>query len=209
VSTPSPQRVAKNADWTHCNTLQHAATRCNTHCNTLQHTTAHYNALQHTATHWNTHCSTLQHTATHTLLKSQCLPPALNVWLRTPIRRTATNCNTLRHAATHRNTLQHTATHCNTLQHIVKRCNTHCNSHYNILQHPLQHTATHCNTLLHTVTHTLLESQCLPPALNVLLRTPIEHTATHILIYMCRDSFKCDIQLQLHQSLKQIQPHLR
>jgi len=51
---------------THCNILQHTATRCKTlhyalHCNTLQHTATHCNTLQHTATH----CNTLQHTATH------------------------------------------------------------------------------------------------------------------------------------------------
>ena len=45
---------------THCNTLQHAATHCNTRdmlslfdlkstrCNTLQHIATHYNSLQHT-----------------------------------------------------------------------------------------------------------------------------------------------------------------
>ena len=78
---------------THCNTLQHIATRCNTllhagtHCNTLQQTATRHNTLQHAATH----CNTLQHTATR--------------------------CNTLLHAATRSNTLQHIATHCNTLQH--------------------------------------------------------------------------------------------
>ena len=58
----------------HCNTLQHTATLCNT----LQ----HRNTLEHIATHCNTgiryllvtHCNTLQHTATH--------------------------CNTLQHTAT-------------------------------------------------------------------------------------------------------------
>ena len=55
---------------THCNTMQHTATRCNwagekgnaqglllitkTLCNILQHTAIHCNTLQHTATHCNT-----------------------------------------------------------------------------------------------------------------------------------------------------------
>ena len=60
------------------NTLQHAATRCNTrqrkslsstsgaalkttHCNTLQHTAQHCTILHHT----RPHCNTLQHTASH------------------------------------------------------------------------------------------------------------------------------------------------
>ena len=77
-----------------CNTLQHAATRCNTlqlciwfETCFVNHDVIDNRALQHTATH----CNSLQHTATH--------------------------CNTLQHTATHCNTLQHTATHCNTLQH--------------------------------------------------------------------------------------------
>jgi len=41
------------------NTLQHAATRCNT-LNTLQHAAARCNTLQKTATR----CNTLQHAAT-------------------------------------------------------------------------------------------------------------------------------------------------
>jgi len=36
----------------HCNTLQHIATHCNTHCNTLQHTATHCNTLRRsTVTH--------------------------------------------------------------------------------------------------------------------------------------------------------------
>ena len=56
---------------TRCNTLQHAATRCNrerpqrrtqrrscaTHCNTLQHTATHCNTLQHSATKRTTPCT--------------------------------------------------------------------------------------------------------------------------------------------------------
>jgi len=149
---------------THCNTLQHTATRhTTTHNNTLQHTKAiewveFYVplSLQHTATHCNTlnttHDNTQQtqqHTATH---KSDRVSRIL--------------CDIL--TATHYNTLQHTATHCNTthgntqqhtraiewveltvklsLQHIA----THCNTTHSNTQ---QHTATHSNTLQHTATH--------------------------------------------------------
>ena len=44
---------------THCNTLQHTATRMQhtaTHCNTLQRTATHCNTLQHTVTHCNMQC---------------------------------------------------------------------------------------------------------------------------------------------------------
>jgi len=61
---------------THCNTLQHTATHCEsvlqhtaTHCNTLQHTATHCNTLQHTATHYNT----LQQTANNTLQQTATL----------------------------------------------------------------------------------------------------------------------------------------
>jgi hypothetical protein len=75
-------------EYSHCNTLQHAATHCNTlhhiasHCSTLRHTAAYCSTLKHTAAH----CSTLQYTATH--------------------------CNTLQYIATNCNysTLQRTAT---------------------------------------------------------------------------------------------------
>ena len=88
----------------HCNTLQHAATYCNT-LNTLQHAAALYQARP------AAHCNTLQHTATHCNTLQH-------------IEYTAAHCNTLQHTATHCNTLQHTATHCNTLQHTATHCNT-------------------------------------------------------------------------------------
>jgi len=80
-------------------TLQLAAT----HCNTLYSTVTHCSSLQHTATH----CNTLQHTAA----------------LCNTLQLAATHCNTLLHTATHCNTLQRTATHCNTLQHTATHCN--------------------------------------------------------------------------------------
>jgi len=114
---------------THCNTLQHPATPCNTkiplrhacccylqhtatHCNTLQQTATHCNTLQHTAIHWNT----LQHTATHYYLwethvvvikgiqnHKEWLPiwhdPVYLLW------HTVTQCDTVQRAATHYNAL--------------------------------------------------------------------------------------------------------
>ena len=59
---------------------------CNTHCNTMQHTATHCNTLSADntclvrwvmmidATHCNTHCNTMQHTATH------CLQIILVLW---------------------------------------------------------------------------------------------------------------------------------
>jgi len=70
----SRTRVSFTNKWlhtTHCNMLQHTATRCNRtqaihghrchsqRCGRIQLTATHINTLQHTATH----CNTLQHTA--------------------------------------------------------------------------------------------------------------------------------------------------
>jgi len=125
---------------THCNTLQHFATQCNTMQRTATHCMHHRKGLGIISA---TRCNTLQNLATSA----------------TPgdtLQHTATHCNTLQHAATRCTTLQHTertikkvltsslqhtATHCNALQHTATHCNT------------LQHTATHCNTLQHTATH--------------------------------------------------------
>ena len=84
---------------THCDILQHTATRAThrdalrptaTHCNTLHYIALHCNTLHHTATHCSTlHCSTLQHTATH--------------------------CNTLQHTVNHDKSLQIIAHHCKSL----------------------------------------------------------------------------------------------
>jgi len=142
---------------THCSTLQHATTYCNTHrarpwaaCgnpaqpHTLRHTATFCNTLQHTAAHYNTHRA-------HEW--AACGNPA-----QPHTTHNAIHCNTLQHTATLFNALQHTqstsmscvrqscattytATHCGPLQHTATHCNT------------LQHTATHCNTLQHTATH--------------------------------------------------------
>ena len=88
-----------------CNTLQHAATRCNT----LQHNNYMHRRWRKCCALWIRHkrrcrdCTTLLHTATH--------------------------CNTLQHAATlwlHASptTHQRRCRDCNTLQHTATRCNT-------------------------------------------------------------------------------------
>jgi len=74
------------------NTLQHAAT----HCNTLQ----YYTTLMFARTlthphHFTTRCNTLQHPATHHEY-SRCPRHT-----RTILQHAATRCNTLQHAATH------------------------------------------------------------------------------------------------------------
>ena len=82
---------------THCITLQHTATHCNTLAKLLQYTcnilATRFNTLQHIVKY----CPRLQHTATH-----------CNTLQRTATRLQHT-CNTL---ATH---LQHASTHCKTL----------------------------------------------------------------------------------------------
>jgi len=126
---------------THCNTLQHTATRTSgqvltdlyasftaTHCNTnASFTATHCNALQHTATH----CNILQHTATHT--SGHVLTRLYTSFTAThgsthasfPETHLMIYCNTQQRTATHCNTLQHTATHCNTLQHSAAHCSAH------------------------------------------------------------------------------------
>ena len=131
-----------------CNTLQHAATRCNTH---LEEWEAHEQdeiETRKVADEWS------QHTYSN----------ETRIWTH------LNTFNTLQHTATHCNALQHTATLCNTLWHTVthllkwetdeqKEIKTRevaddwCQHTYmnetHILTHcnTLQHTATHCNTL--------------------------------------------------------------
>ena len=121
--------VTRYCNITHCNTLQHTATQCNTgdsvmqhnsmhaacmHYNTLQHTSTHDNMLQQAATHFSTlkHiascCNKLQHTATHRGYMRWCFRALRNLlWLLVTRYCNTTLCNTLQHART--------ATHCNTL----------------------------------------------------------------------------------------------
>jgi len=144
---------------THCNTLQHTATRIATNCNTLQHALQQIATRYHrpckkvshptntplaniklTLQHTATHCYTLQHDALqHTVLHCNALPLHLVRDINLTLQRAATHCNTLRHTATHcdtlRHTLQHTATYRNTLQQTATLC------------HRLQCCATHCDIL--------------------------------------------------------------
>jgi len=103
----------------HCNTLQHTATHCNTtHGNTRQHTTTHKShrvSRIDCDTLTATHCNTLQHIATHcnTLQVNLIARSRLRAikWVKFNGTLSAAQCSTVQHTATHCNTLQHTATH--------------------------------------------------------------------------------------------------
>jgi len=117
---------------THCNTLQHTATRCNTHTNLSYHWigATHCIAPQHTATY----CNTLQHTANFSCIPSDKRNTHV---LQHKLQRKA-------HVLQHKHT--HTAIYCNTHSYYwIRECNTH--------MHTLPHAATHCNTLQHTAIH--------------------------------------------------------
>ena len=133
--------LADNFEFTHCNTLQHTATRLQhtgqkpsaTHCNRLQrrgvgdsargHGVASVMRSQHTATHCSTlqHsdvlCNTLQCTATQYNTPCTVICACCGNAHLTTLQLTASHCNSLQHTATHCNTLQLTASHCNILQH--------------------------------------------------------------------------------------------
>jgi len=96
---------------THCSTLQHTATHCNTteaELATLKlekKETVKYNQFTHAATR----CITLHHTTTHcNILEAEL------AMLRETM--TIIESSQFTHATTRRNTLQHAATCCNTLQ---------------------------------------------------------------------------------------------
>jgi len=190
----------------HCNTLQHAASLCNTNCNThynshcntpaasqccgldtristLQHTATRCNTLQHTATHSATHPTT--HTATHT-----AHTPAVSDC-----------CGLDPQTITQQHTATHTATHCNT------HCTTHCNTptisdccgldtHTSALQHTATYCTTHCTTLQHALQHTCRfrflwpwhAHQCTATHCNTLQPT-LQHTLQHALQHTCRFRF--------------------
>ena len=164
---------------THCNTLQHTATHCNSFSHSLPFLSP---SFSHTQCMWGTstasHCNTLQHTATQCNTRTQCM------W-----GTTATPCNTLQHTATHYNTLQHTVTRAHSVCGVNLLCptfyhNTHCNTLHHILTHrdtfcltathcdTLQHTASHCNTLHHTASHCITFHHILTHC------NPLQHTAT-------------------------------
>jgi len=126
-----------------CNTLQHAATHCNTpqhSTHTLCHIVCVY--LLHTIythSHPTTHCNTLHTLYTHSMRV-----------VATHTLHTLPHCNTLQHTATHCNTLQHTATlYTHSMSHCMRVVATHT-LHTLPLCNTLQHTATHYNTLQHT-----------------------------------------------------------
>ena len=123
---------------THCNTLHPTQTpehcpngyaSCATHCNTLQHTATHCNTLQHTATHCCTlqptapHCNPLHHTVCCSALQKKQSPRTLPP---NGGREVLLVCTRPHYSTTHCNSLQHTATHCNTLQHTATQCVLQC-----------------------------------------------------------------------------------
>jgi len=154
---------------THCRTLQHPATPCNT---------LHLNPMMDVICAYATHCRTLQHTATHCITLPYTSATTSTSFHGCDACIHDTHWNTLQHPAIPYNTLQHTTahyiyitsgydvcirdTHCNTRQHAATHCNTlHLK---NTLQHTtsmckyaktrcniLQLSASHCNTLHHTV----------------------------------------------------------
>jgi len=101
---------------THCNMLQHAATRCNTL--QLVYRTPTCLASCALQTRVAVCCGVLQCVAVRSsvlqlfFVRNSCLSHSdlsRKSWILI-----TNNCNTLQHTATHCNTLQHTATHCNT-----------------------------------------------------------------------------------------------
>jgi len=114
----------------------------------------------------------------------------------TPVKHTATHCNTLQCTATHCNTRDRYTceTHCNTLQHTAMHCNTLQHTWLIHQWNTLQHTATHCNALQHTATH--------------VTDTPVKHIATHCNTLQCtathcntRDWYTCGTRLTYMSSI--------
>jgi len=182
---------------THCITLQHAATNCNTDTETISQsayqdvTRYDINILQHA----EARCNTLQHAATHCNAGSEAIvSPARQVVTRYDIyilQHTATKCNTRQHTATHCNTLQHTATHCNTdteaivspARQVVTRYDTGKLQHAATHCDTLQRTATRCNTLQHRYrSHCLACTSSCHKVLYIHTAThcnTLQHAATH------------------------------
>jgi len=136
---------------THCNMLQHAATRCDTRYSTL-----------YTSHHAETRCNSLQQVHMHTPMRGKRRYPCrhnatLSLW---------TQCNTLQPIGIYLNPQHRTQTYCNTLEqthtHTVCECKTKIYvTPVETLQHPayvtsfetLQHNVTCCNTLQPKATH--------------------------------------------------------
>jgi len=157
----TPQYTATHTA-THCNTLQHAATK-------QQHTATHGNPLQHLATlcntrqHTTTNCKTLQHAARAPLLCSR-----LHTYTRVHI------CNTL----------QHTATHCNTLQQ-----NSNCSAADYTPTHVYTYACTRRNTEnTYVQPHTYTRKN----TRNTYLHTQTYTNTTHLIgVQGCKDCIGC------------------
>jgi len=135
---------------THCNTLQHIATHCNTHITNGPQFTTRSSWLS------EPHCNRAQRKSGF-----QCARTSPVLYCNT-LQHTATHCSTLQ-----RNTLQQTATHCSTLQHTNHKWPT--TQHpvivsnniatgpsdrvgFNVCVLALRSMITHCNTLQHIAT---------------------------------------------------------
>jgi len=229
-----PGDISKGA--THCNSLQHTATRSYTlqhtatHCNKfarrhrcftrqwmscgISKGATHCNTLHHTATHCNTmqhtatHCNTSPHTATY------CNTPArrhrcfTRQWMPCDNSKGATHCNTLQHTATHCNTLarRHRCFTCQWLPCDISQGATHCNT--------LHHNATNCHTLPHTATHCdTLQHTCSPTPLLYTLVNALWHFKRCVVKYpcVCQDPSICVIHCHIHSHARhviRIHPHL-
>jgi len=145
---------------------------------------SHCKSLQHTATHCNTqqlvsHMTHMSHVAhTHTWVMAHV--QVLSVAHCSTLQHAVTRCNTLQHAATRCNTLQHAPAHsfrntCNTLHHTRRVGNeTQLKNLVDADCNALQHTATHCNTSYRPVEdYTKLQNHD-----DVHCNAP-QHTATH------------------------------
>ena len=106
VLTPSaklPVAYGYGHIYSHCNTLQHTATHCNTSADALCQL-----AVAYVYEHMYSHCNTLQHAATHCNTSAHVL---CQLAVACVYEHIYSHCNTLQHTATRCNALQQTATH--------------------------------------------------------------------------------------------------
>jgi len=136
--------------FTHCNTLQHTATHCNTH-RFFQH------ALKCFFVRLISKEPCILLKETYILAKTPCTLSTVSNFqnARTHFYVVWTTCNTLQHTAAFCNTLQLTVS----IRTIALLCDAgyelRCYQMQRTVTHfnTLQHTATHCHTLQHTLTH--------------------------------------------------------
>jgi len=191
-----------NQRFTHCNTLPHAATLCDT-LNGWSHiedggVAAELEAWYLKSVYTAIHCHTQPHSQTHKSRFDVCSAVRCSV-LQWYLCCSALQCVTS--PATHCNTLQHTATHCNTLPRAatlwqalrrdstrllrrvqiwrkalqcVQRCVAACCS----VLHSLQHTPTCSQTLKRTRRNSMCVVQCVATHCGTRI-TATQRTAPH------------------------------